>query len=177
MILGIALMALMVVPTGAGGPAGCSAALPPCRPAAQVGIQTGKPAPTVTINDLDGKPVNFGAFIGKKVVFLQFWATWCELCEALDPQVRAARQKYGGEVEFLGVNVTVNQRLERVKRHLAETPPPYRPLWDDQGVAVRAYDVPSTSYVVIVDRQGKVAYTGVGKDQDLAAAFRKVVGR
>jgi thiol-disulfide isomerase/thioredoxin len=149
----------------------------PTRPAAQVGIQTGKPAPVVTINDLDGKPVNFGAFIGKKVVYLQFWATWCELCEALDPQVRAVRQKYGSEVEFLGVNVTVNQRLERVKRHLAEAPPPYRALWDDQGVAVRAYDVPSTSYVVIVDKQGKVAYTGVGKDQDLAGALRKVVGR
>jgi ribosomal protein S5 len=37
--------------------------------------------------------------------------------------------------------------------------------------------VPSTSYVVIVDKRGNVAYTGIGKDQDLAGAFRKVMGR
>jgi len=50
-------------------------------------------------------------------------------------------------------------------------------LWDDKGVSIRGYDVPGTSYVVIVDRQGKVAYTGFGKDQDLGAALKKVVGR
>jgi hypothetical protein len=42
---------------------------------------------------------------------------------------------------------------------------------------VRAYDVPSTSFIAIVDAKGRVAYTGVGADQDLEAALRKVVGR
>jgi thiol-disulfide isomerase/thioredoxin len=149
-------------------------ATPPVGPSARPPLQA---APAVIINDLDGKPVNLGAYLGKKVVYLQFWATWCELCEALDPQVRVAKAKYGSDVEFLGINVTVNQRLERVKRHVAEAKPPYLALWDDKGVAVRAYDVPSTSYVVIVDKTGKIAYTGVGKDQDLAGALRKVVGR
>jgi thiol-disulfide isomerase/thioredoxin len=154
--------------------------LPTFRPAdlhAQAGIPVGSAAPAVTINDLDGKPVALGDYIGKKPVYLQFWATWCELCEALEPQVRAARARYGAEVEFLGVNVTVNQNQNRVRRYLAEHQPPFRTLWDDRGVGVRAYDVPGTSFVVIVGRDGKVAYTGIGKDQNLAAAFGKVVGR
>lgn len=144
---------------------------------AQVGIALGSPAPAVTVNDLDGTPFDFTSIIGKKPVLIQFWATWCELCERLEPKVRAAAAKYGKDVEFIGVNVTVNQKPDRVRRWLEEHKPAFRTLWDNRGVAVRAYDVPSTSFIAIVDARGKVAYTGVGADQDIEGALRKVVGR
>lgn len=144
---------------------------------AQVGIALGSAAPAVTVNDLEGKPYDFATFIGKKPALIQFWATWCELCEKLDPKVRAAAAKYGSELELIGVNVTVNQKVDRVKRWIEEHKPAYLPLWDNRGVAVRAYDVPSTSFIAIVDAKGKVAYTGVGADQDIEGALRKVVGR
>ena len=149
----------------------------PSRLPAQVGIAIGSPAPAVTVNDLDGKPYDFSAFIGKKPALIQFWATWCELCEKLEPKVRAAATKYGAEVEFIGVNVTVNQKAERVKRWIDEHKPAFLSLWDNRGVAVRAYDVPSTSFIAIVDAKGRIAYTGVGADQDVEGALRKVVGR
>jgi len=149
----------------------------PSRLPAQVGIAIGSAAPAVTVNDLDGKPYDFSAFIGKKPALIQFWATWCELCEKLEPKVRAAAAKYGADVEFIGVNVTVNQKVDRVKRWIDEHKPAFRSLWDNRGVAVRAYDVPSTSFIAIVDAKGKVAYTGVGADQDVEGALRKVVGR
>jgi len=144
---------------------------------AQVGIAIGTTAPAVTINDLDGAPFEFSSVLGKKPTFIQFWATWCELCARLEPKVRAAAAKYGKEVEFIGVNVTVNQKPERVRRWVEEHKPAFRTLWDNRGVAVRAYDVPSTSFIAIVDARGKVAYTGVGADQDIEDALRKVVGR
>ena len=150
---------------------------PPARLSAQVGIAVGTAAPAVTVNDLDGKPYDFASFIGKKPALIQFWATWCELCEKLDPKVRAAAAKYGSDVELIGVNVTVNQKLDRVKRWIEEHKPVYRALWDNRGVAVRAYDVPSTSFIAIVDAKGKVVYTGVGADQDIAGALRKAVVR
>jgi len=150
---------------------------PPLRLSAQVGIAIGVQAPAVTVNDMQGKPYDFSTFIGKKPALIQFWATWCELCEKLDPKVRAAAAKYGAEVEFIGVNVTVNQKQERVQRWIDEHKPVFRTLWDNRGVAVRAYDVPSTSFIAIIDAKGKVSYTGVGADQDLDAALRKAVGR
>ena len=144
---------------------------------AQVGIAIGSPAPAVTVNDFDGKPYDFSGFIGKKPALIQFWATWCELCEKLEPKVRAAAARYGPDVEFIGVNVTVNQKVDRVKKWIDEHKPAFRSLWDNRGVAVRAYDVPSTSFIAIIDAKGKVAYTGVGADQDVEGALRKVVGR
>jgi thiol-disulfide isomerase/thioredoxin len=138
------------------------------------GIAVGAKAPAVKINDLDGKPVDLGRYIGKKPVFLEFWATWCELCEQLLPRVRAAQAAYGSKVEFIGVNVTVNQSPARVRKYLDTHKPAFRTLYDDQGTSIRAYSVPATSYVVIVDRSGKVAYTGSGGTQDFDGVLRKI---
>ena len=138
------------------------------------GIAIGASAPVVIVNDIDGKPVNLGDYIGRKPVLLEFWATWCSVCEALLPKVKAAHATYGEKVVFFGVNVTVNQTPERVRRWIASNDPPYRTLYDDKGVSTRAYEAPVTSYIVIIDAAGKVAYTGTGADQDLAGALARV---
>ena len=140
------------------------------------GIPVGSKAPPLVINDLDGKPVDLGLVIGKKPVMLEFWATWCALCKALLPQLDAVKKTYGDQVELVGINVTVNDSKSRVKRYLEAHHPPYRVLYDDKGVGARAYDVPATSYIVVIDRSGTVVYTGSGAEQDLVAAVRKALG-
>jgi len=146
------------------------------RPAAaqEAGLAVGSRAPAVVVKDLDGKAVNLGQYIGRKPVLLEFWATWCEVCRDLMPTVRAAHREFGNRVEFFGVNVTVNQTPERVRKYVAAEHPPFRTLYDEEGVSTRAYEAPTTSYVVIVDRTGRVAYTGTGATQDLASALRAV---
>jgi thiol-disulfide isomerase/thioredoxin len=139
------------------------------------GIPVGSKAPAVTINDLDGKPVDLGAMYGKKPVLLEFWATWCSICRALLPELDKVHKAYGDQVELLGVNVTVNDSKTRIRHYLEEHHPPFRVLFDDKGVGARAFDVPATSFIVIVDRAGRVVYTGSGEDQDLVAAVRRAV--
>lgn len=139
------------------------------------GIAIGAIAPVVVVNDIDGKPVDLAQFLGKQPVLLEFWATWCSVCEELLPRVKSAHATYGSKVAFFGVNVTVNQSPERVRRWIASHDPPYQTLYDDKGVATRAYEAPVTSYIVIVDAAGKVAYTGTGADQDIAGALANVV--
>jgi thiol-disulfide isomerase/thioredoxin len=138
------------------------------------GIAVGARAPSVVVHDLDGKSVDLSQYIGRKPVFLEFWATWCELCEELLPRVKAAQAAYGNKVEFIGVNVTVNQSPERVRKYLETHKPPFRTLYDDEGNSTRAYQVPATSYVVIVDRAGKVAYTGSGGTQEFDGVLRRI---
>lgn len=138
------------------------------------GLPVGSRAPAVVVKDLDGKPVDLGSYLGRQPVLLEFWATWCEVCRDLMPTVRAAHREFGNQVEFFGVNVTVNQTPERVRKYVAAEQPPFRTLYDEEGVSTRAYQAPTTSYIVIVDRTGKVAYTGTGAAQDLASALRAV---
>ena len=154
-------------------------ALHPRAGVAQIesGIAVGSKAPIVLVNDLDGKPVDLGGYLGKQPVVLEWWATWCELCEALLPRVKAAHAAFGDRVAFLGINVTVNQTPARVRKYLATHQPPFRTLYDDRGTSIRAYQVPSTSFIAVVDRAGKVVYTGTGGDQDLEPVLRQVASR
>ena len=142
----------------------------------ETGLAVGTRAPAVTVHDLDGKPVDLGQYLGKQPVFLEWWATWCEQCDALLPRVRAARAELGDRVQFVGINVAVNQSPQRVRRYLESNDVPFRTLYDDEGASTRAYAAPTTSYVVIVDRAGRVAYTGTGGDQDFLGALRRVAG-
>jgi thiol-disulfide isomerase/thioredoxin len=139
----------------------------------EAGIPVGSKAPAVVINDLEGKPVELATVIGKKPVLLEFWATWCSLCKVLLPQLEALRSRYGDRLALIGVNVTVNDSKSRVRRYLAEHKPPFQPLYDDRGAGARAFDVPGTSFIVVLDRHGTVVYTGSGDRQDLVAAVGK----
>ncbi|HET9706915.1 MAG TPA: TlpA disulfide reductase family protein [Gemmatimonadales bacterium] len=141
-----------------------------------MGIALGATPPAVTIQDLDGRPANLGAMIGKKPLLIEFWATWCPLCAALMPQIDSAYARNRDKIAFVAVAVAVNESPASVKRHLAKEPHPWPFLWDANGDAVRAFQAPSTSYVVVLDAQGKVVYTGLGEDQDIEKALQRVVG-
>jgi thiol-disulfide isomerase/thioredoxin len=141
-----------------------------------LGIPVGSKAPTAAVETLDGKPANLSQYIGKGPVVMQFWATWCGNCKELEPKVAAARQKYGARgVRFVGVAVAINQSAARVKAYTSRHALPLDVVYDRTGAASEAYDVPATSYVVVVNRAGTVVYTGVGSDQDIDAAVRKAL--
>jgi thiol-disulfide isomerase/thioredoxin len=141
----------------------------------EIGLPLGAVPPPATVEDLEGRPVGLGDFVGRRPVLLEFWATWCPLCEALMPRLRAAHARYGDRVEFIVVGVGVNQTRRTMQRHLERHPAPFRHVFDARGAAVRAYQAPSTSYVVILDARGRVVYTGVGEDQDIEAAVRRAL--
>jgi thiol-disulfide isomerase/thioredoxin len=143
--------------------------------AQDIGLPTGSVPAAVTIEDLDGQPFDLGSVIGKKPLLVEFWATWCPQCEALFPRMEAAHRRFGNEVEFVVVAVAVNQTQRSIRRHLERHPMPFRVLWDTQGRAVRAFQAPTTSYVVVLDGAGKVVYTGTGPEQDIEAALLKGV--
>jgi peroxiredoxin len=152
-------------------------ALPVTLEGQDIGLAVGTKAPAVTIEDLNGKPVDLGSYIGKQPVVLEFWATWCPLCKALEPALRALYARYGATVQFVVVGVAVNETPASIKRHLADHPLPFPVLFDASGAAVRTYEAPTTSYIVVLDRTGKVSYTGAGADQDLAPALARVAGK
>jgi thiol-disulfide isomerase/thioredoxin len=143
--------------------------------AQDVGIEIGAAPAAVTIEDLDGNPVELANWVGKKPVVFQFWATWCPLCEALEPRVAAAKQRFGDQVEVVFIAVAVNQSQRSIRRHLRDHPLPGPILWDTGGRATRAYKAPTTSYIVVLDAAGRVVYTGVGEDQDIVAAVARTL--
>lgn len=151
--------------------------LAPHRTDAQdLGIKVGTAAPGAPVELLDGKATDLATLLAGKVTLMEFWATWCPNCKQLEPAIKAAHAKYKDRVQFVAVAVSLNQSVDRVKAYQQRFALPFTYVYDRRGDASEAYDAPATSYVVIVDATGKVAYTGVGGTQDLDGAIARVLG-
>ncbi len=139
------------------------------------GLPVGAVAPSVSLETLDGKRMELGSLIGKTPLVLEFWATWCGNCEELEPTFQAVQKKFAGKVRFASIAVAINQSPERVRRWVARHKPGRDVFYDYAGDAAEQYDAPATSFVVIVNREGRVTYTGVGGKQDLEGEIAKAM--
>ena len=143
--------------------------------AQEIGIAVGKRAPSAIVKTLDGKSVDLGSYVGRTPMLIEFWATWCPQCHELEPALLAAQKKYAGKVKFIGVAVSIRQSPARLKAYVAKHKLTHEILFDADANASDAYEVPATSYVVVINRKGEVVYTGLGGSQNLEAAIRKAL--
>jgi thiol-disulfide isomerase/thioredoxin len=143
--------------------------------AQESGIPVGNTAPGATLETLDGKTAELAEYLGKGPVVIEFWATWCPNCKELEPAMLAVKKKYAGKVQFVGVAVSVNESPELVRRYVEKHGLAGVQFYDRKGTAIDAYDVPATSFVVVINKAGKIVYTGLGGTQDLEAAIRKAL--
>jgi peroxiredoxin len=144
--------------------------------AQDTGLEVGTAAPAVDVQTLDGATVNLGKYIGKTPIIMEFWAIWCPVCKELEPSLLALTKKYP-KVQFIGIAVSVNQKPDQVKKFVEAHKLPGEQFFDTKGLASGAYDAAATSYVLVIDKSGKVVYGGVGgKQPKLEEAIRKVAG-
>ena len=149
--------------------------VPSALRAQDTGLTLGSTAPSAMLETLDGKAADLAQVVKGGPAVIEFWATWCENCEHLLPAMQRAAAKYGDKVKFVAVAVSVNQSPKRVQLHVAKHQVPGIQLFDTKGDAAGKWDVPATSHVVVLDKRGKVVYTGVGGDQDIEAAIRRAL--
>jgi len=148
---------------------------PAAARAQEVGLEVGTAAPAAKVHTLDGKEADLAQYIGKTPIVMEFWAIWCPNCKELEPSLVAASKKYGAQVKFIGMAVSVNETPEKVKAFVEKHGLPGEQFFDTKGNASGAYDAPATSYVVVINKAGKVVYTGLGGKQNLDAAIKKAL--
>ena len=120
-------------------------------------------APDFTVMDKDGNQVNLSDFFGKPIV-LNFWASWCGICQNEMPDFEKAYQELGEEVQFLMVNLTdgFSETISSAKTFLEETGytfPVYFDTLSDATRTYRAYSIPRTFFL---DRNGSIVTKHIG---------------
>jgi peroxiredoxin len=130
-------------------------------------IPVGDPAPDFTLADLEGKEVSLSSFKGKKVVMIDFWATWCNICKREMPVLETVYKEYNPQgVEFLGIALDENIKL--IKKIIGEKGVTY-PILIDKGakVATEVYRLAGPIPLkVVIDCEGIIRYTHVGDYPD-----------
>ncbi|MEE9613704.1 MAG: TlpA disulfide reductase family protein [Thermodesulfobacteriota bacterium] len=122
----------------------------------EVGIERIGPsdAPPFSIRGVDGKKVTLDDFKGK-VVFLNFWATWCPPCKEELPAMEALHKKLADK-GLAVVAMNDYEPRQKVLDFLAETPYTFTVLIDEEGGASERYRALVLPTTFIIDREGKV---------------------
>jgi thiol-disulfide isomerase/thioredoxin len=124
--------------------------------AALAGAQTGQPAPVFEGAPLlrEGAPIRLEDYRGK-VVYLDFWASWCAPCRVSLPLLEELRRQYQASgFEVIAVNVDENP--EDALDFLKKYPVTYPIVRDPQQAVARLYDVPAMPTSYLIGRDGVV---------------------
>jgi thiol-disulfide isomerase/thioredoxin len=122
------------------------------------------PAPDFTLTDLSGNKVTLSSQKGK-VVFLDFWASWCPPCRASIPEVEKLYEKFGGQnVAVFGVNVENDP--EAAREFVQKKGIKYPVLLGDDKVS-RAYEIRGIPAFYIIDQGGNIAEHYIGFERSL----------
>jgi cytochrome c biogenesis protein CcmG/thiol:disulfide interchange protein DsbE len=119
-----------------------------------------KPAPAFSLTLFDGTVLRLEELRGR-VVFLNFWASWCPPCRAEARMLEAAWQGYEGrEVVFVGINI--QDKEEAARKFLEEFDVTYPNGMDPGSKIAVDYGVWGLPETFIIDRQGRITYKHVG---------------
>jgi peroxiredoxin len=132
------------------------------------GAQEGDLAPGFSLQDLKGRDYRLEEMLGKKVVHLAFWATWCVPCVAEIPALRDMYDRYHDRgLEVLGVVVPISQTREGVRVFSEKNGINYPILWDDGEKTTSLYKVASLPRNFLIGKDGIIHHAGVELPEDL----------
>jgi len=96
-----------------------------------------------------------------KVVFVDFWASWCAPCKASFPVYSKLNAAYA-ERGLVIVAVSVDESAAAYAAFVARLKPPFATLHDSKQTLVRVVQVPTMPTSYLVDRSGKVRFVHPG---------------
>lgn len=133
-------------------------------------LEPGDTVPSVEAPSLDGDATLALEELRGRPVLVNFWASWCVPCEAEARFLEAAHEEYGGEVEFVGVNVkdARSDALEFVETYDVS----YAQVRDENLQWYDAFGLTGQPETFLIDADGEVVEHVTGEFTSSADLFR-----
>jgi peroxiredoxin len=118
-------------------------------------VSIGQPAPNFTLTDVNNHPVRLSDFKGK-IVFIDFWASWCKPCREEHPDLITVYQKYKDK-HFDILSVSIDEDMSLWKDAVKLDKLTWTQVSDLKGlnnVALKQYGVVKIPSNVLIDKSG-----------------------
>ncbi len=112
------------------------------------------PAPDFELPTRDGSTVRLSDLRGK-VVYLDFWATWCPPCRRSFPWMNTLHDRYHDQGLVI-VAVSLDHSHKNMDRFLDQTQPRFVIAFDREGRVGDAYHIQAMPTSVLIDRHGNI---------------------
>ncbi len=131
----------------------------------------GAEAPTFALNTPGGETIDLAQHLGKDVILLDFWASWCPPCRKGLPVVDTVAKHFAGEsVVVYGVNVM--ERPELVSSFSTSQKLDLTMLVDATGAVSDDYGVTGIPQTVIIGKDGTIHTIHVGIGMNFEAELK-----
>lgn len=134
---------------------------------------SGSTPPDFQLETLTGETARLSDHLGKEVVLVDFWATFCEPCLASMPHLDALYKKYKDKgLVVLGISIDGPDSISQVRNEVQKLGVTFPILLDQETRVVALYN-PKTSapYSVLIGRNGRVRQKREGYTTGSAAAL------
>ena len=119
-----------------------------------------KAAPDFTLSTTDGQQVSLLQYRGK-VVFLNFWATWCIPCREEMPALERLHQTYQSQ-DLAVISIDLKESADQVKAFFQKHGLSFPALLDQNGSVFRDYLVAGMPTTYLIGRDGTMLARGIG---------------
>jgi peroxiredoxin len=121
---------------------------------------SGQRAPDFTLSGVEGIQVSLQQYKGK-VIFLNFWATWCIPCREEMPALEKLHQTYQGQ-DLVVLAIDHKESPDQVKAFFAKHSLSFPAVIDANGAVFRAYSVTGMPTTYLIGRDGNILARGIG---------------
>lgn len=124
-----------------------------CISASALALDVGSQAPDFELPSTQG-PVKLSKSQGK-VVYLDFWASWCGPCRESFPWMNAMQAKFKQKgLQVIAINLDANN--DDAQKFLAQHAAQFTVLFDSKGVTPRQYGVKGMPSSFLINKDGKI---------------------
>lgn len=138
-------------------------------------VLVGHRAPAVPLELLDGSRVELAAVLGKRPVYLKFWATWCVPCREQMPHLEETFRAHGDQLAVYAVDVGVDDPIESVREFAATKKLAVPVVYDRDGSVAEKFHLSVTPQHVLIDSAGIIRFVGHAVTPGLEQAIADVL--
>ncbi len=138
--------------------------------------------PEFSLKKLDGSTFSISEVLGKKVILIDFWATWCKPCKKLLKKLNKINKDYKSNVIVLAISTDKSSAFSRIESYIKSRNYSFTVLLDpDSSVSGLFNPSDAIPFTMIVDKERNIVFTHTGYipgfEKELREKIIEIIGK